>query len=59
VLELDGKPASDDDLMAWLGGAPGVLVLRYRERLVPVERIARDSVPAQFHFQRAPAPASM
>jgi hypothetical protein len=56
ALELDGKPVSDDALVAWLGGAPGVLVLRYREDPVPVERIARDSVAARFHFQRLPTP---
>jgi hypothetical protein len=54
ALELDGKPAADDELMAWVDGAPGQLVLRYQELLVPVERIARDSVPTHFHFQRAP-----
>jgi hypothetical protein len=53
-LEMDGAPVDDEALMAWLGGAPGQLVLRYQQHPVPVERIASDSVPAHFHFQRTP-----
>jgi hypothetical protein len=54
-LEKDGAPVADEALMAWLSGAPGQLVLRCQEHPVPVERIAGDSVPAHFHFQRTPA----
>jgi hypothetical protein len=56
ALELDGVTADDDALMAWLEGAPGSLVLRWQGQSAPVERIARDSVPQRFGFQRLPAP---
>jgi hypothetical protein len=55
-LELDGKAAGDEALMAWLEGAPGTLALRYQGHLAPVERIARDEVAARFGFRRRPAP---
>ena len=55
-LELDGKAAGDEALMAWLDGAPGTLTLRCQGQLAPVERIARDDVAARFGFQRLPAP---
>jgi hypothetical protein len=55
-LELDGKAAGDEALMAWLEGAPGTLVLRYQGQQAPVERIARGDVAAHFGFQRLPAP---
>jgi hypothetical protein len=55
-LELDGKAAGDEALMAWLEGAPGTLELRCQGRLAPVERIARGDVAARFGFQRLPAP---
>jgi hypothetical protein len=55
ALELDGKAAADEALMAWLEGTPGTLGLRYHDQLAPVERIARDAVAAQFGFQRLPA----
>ncbi len=56
-LELDGKAAADDALMAWLEGAPGTLALRCQGQRAPVERIARGEVAARFGFQRLPAPA--
>ncbi|HEU4372442.1 MAG TPA: DUF2946 family protein [Telluria sp.] len=56
ALELDGAAAGDEALMAWLEGAPGKLVLRVLGQAAPVERIARDSVPLRFGFQRLPAP---
>jgi hypothetical protein len=55
-LEMDGAPVGDDALMAWLGGAPGALRLRYRGQLVEVGRIAREAVPDRFGFRRLPAP---
>jgi hypothetical protein len=54
-LELDGALAGDEALMAWLEGAPGTLALRFQDRLVTVERIARGEVAARFGFQRLPA----
>ncbi len=55
ALELDGAAASDDALMAWLGGAAGTLTLRWQGQRTPVERIAREAVAAHFGFQRRPA----
>ena len=56
TLELDGAAPSDEALMAWLEGAAGSLLLRVQEQSAPVVRIARDSVPQRFGFQRLPAP---
>ena len=56
TLELDGAAPSDEALMAWLEGAAGSLLLRVQGQSAPVERIARDSVPQRFGFQRLPAP---
>ena len=56
ALELDGAAPSDEALMAWLEGAPGSLALRVQGQAAPVERIARDSVPQRFGFQRLPSP---
>lgn len=56
-LELDGKAASDEALMAWLEGGAGNLTLRFDARLAPVERIAAAEVPARFGFERMPDPA--
>ena len=53
-LELDGKPAGDEALLAWLGGTAGILALRWRGALVPVERITRDELPGRFGFVRVP-----
>ncbi|MDB5749202.1 MAG: hypothetical protein JWP72_4050 [Massilia sp.] len=58
-LALDGKPAGDEALLAWLGGdssGGGTLTLRWRDATIPVERIAGDELPERFGFVRAPAP---
>ncbi|MGX4643337.1 DUF2946 family protein [Massilia sp. SYSU DXS3249] len=58
-MELDGQPAGDEALLAWLSGSDtGTLALRWRETLVPVERITRDELPTRFGFVRTPAPTS-
>jgi len=56
-LELDGKQASDDALLAWLESGAGTLTLHYRGATVPVERIERDALPQRFGFVRTPVPA--
>jgi hypothetical protein len=56
AFAIDGRPASDEALLAWIDGADGALTLAYRGRQVAVARIARDSVPAHFGFVRSPAP---
>jgi hypothetical protein len=55
-LELDGKQVGDDALMAWLDGAGGELLLRYRQQRVPVERISCAALAQRFGFVRTPAP---
>ena len=56
MMEVDGRPATDDDVMGWLERAAGALVLRYQGRVVNVQPVARDDVPAVFGFIRLPQP---
>ncbi|GAB3457314.1 DUF2946 family protein [Massilia terrae] len=56
LLECEGKPASDDALMAWLDGGSGKMVLRLGERRVSLDRIASREVASRFEFARNPAP---
>lgn len=58
TMEIGGVAASDEALMAWLESGSGELVLRYKERAVPVERIDRQEVPQHFRFTLLPAPLS-
>ena len=55
MMEIDGAPASDEALMAWLEGAAGELTLPYAGQHVRVTKIKRDEVPAFFGFVRLPA----
>ncbi len=54
AFELDGRPASDDDVMAWLEGDAGELALRWQDRRIAVGRLMADEVPARFGFVRRP-----
>jgi hypothetical protein len=54
AFDLDGRPAADDDVMAWLEGAAGELALRWQDRRLVVGRIAADAVPGRFGFVRRP-----
>jgi hypothetical protein len=56
ALELDGKPVSDDALMAWLQDGARQLCLRYREQLLPVERASLSVLAERFGFVREPRP---
>ncbi len=58
MMERAGAPLPDEALMAWLEGGAGEVGLRYREKLVPVQRIRRDEVPHLFGFTRLPATPS-
>jgi hypothetical protein len=53
-MEVDGSPASDEALLAWLEGGSGKLVLRWQERRIEVERLGADEAPARFGFVRRP-----
>jgi len=57
AIEIDGKRASDEALMAWLGGGAGELALHYRGQRLTLGRIASADVPARFNFVRTPSPA--
>ncbi|WP_371767244.1 DUF2946 family protein [Massilia sp.] len=54
AFELDGRPASDDDVMAWLAGGAGELALRWQDGRIAVGRLTADEVPARFGFVRRP-----
>jgi hypothetical protein len=55
AMELDGRPASDEALMAWLEGGAGELVVSYRGKRVPVQRIAGTDLPERFGYTQAPS----
>jgi hypothetical protein len=54
AMEVDGSPASDEALLAWLEGGSGKLVLRWQDRRIEVERLGLDEAPARFGFVRRP-----
>jgi hypothetical protein len=56
AFELDGRPAADEDVMAWLEGGAGELALRWQGRRIAIGRLTADEVPARFGFVRQPAP---
>lgn len=56
LLELDGAPAADEALMAWLEGGAGRLELPWNGRRLAVERVRDGELAARFGFNRTPAP---
>ena len=56
AFELDGRPAADEDVMAWLEGGAGDLALRWQDRRIAVGRLTADEMPARFGFVRQPQP---
>jgi hypothetical protein len=54
VIELDGKQAGEDALMAWLDNGPGELTLRWQDRRIAIERLTVDEAPQRFGFVRRP-----
>ncbi|PWF54736.1 DUF2946 family protein [Massilia glaciei] len=56
LLELDGKSAPDEALLDWLGGGAGRLALRWRGRLLGVERADGARLPDLLGFVRLPLP---
>ena len=64
LLEMAGQPMADEALLAWLEtgsqpGVPGVApagqpCLRDGARLIPVQRLQRDQLPALYSFVRSP-----
>ena len=57
-LHMVGVPASDEQLLDWLGetGNTSTLTIKYDGKHVPVGRIARDAIADRFGFVRAPQP---
>ena len=55
ALRLDGRPPTDDGLMAWLDAGNGKLSLRWRGQELPVSLLVED-VARHFGFVRTPAP---
>lgn len=54
AFELDGRPAADEDVMAWLDGGTGDLALRWQDRRIAVGRLLADEMPERFGFVRRP-----
>jgi hypothetical protein len=54
AFDLDGRPAADDDVMAWLEGGAGELSLRLQDRRIVVGRMMVDEMPERFGFVRRP-----
>ena len=54
VMELDGRPVTDEGLLAWLEGSSGMLTLRLQGREMAVERLAANEAPQRFGFVQRP-----
>ena len=55
ALAIDGAPASDERLMAWLtDAAPAAMVMRHQGRELPVQRIAGSELAGRFGFVPQP-----
>jgi hypothetical protein len=54
AMELDGKPVTDEGLLAWLEGGSGRLALRWQGRDIEVERLGADEAPRRFGFVQRP-----
>ncbi len=54
AMELDGKPAGDEALMAWLDGGAGDLHLRWQDRRIAIERLKAEEMPQRFGFVQRP-----
>ena len=57
-LHINGVPAEDDRLLAWLDepADDACLTFEYAGKHVQVERLERDNIPAKFGFIRHPQP---
>jgi hypothetical protein len=55
ALAIDGAPASDERLLAWLGeAAPAPMTLRHQGRELPVERVDSAGLAQRFGFVAQP-----
>jgi hypothetical protein len=58
AIELDGKPAGDEELMAWLSESKGVgtgqLSLRWQDSRIAIERLRAEELPQRFAYVQRP-----
>jgi hypothetical protein len=54
ALEAEGRGVTDDDLLAWLGGAAGQLTLRVAGAALTVQRLSYASRAERFGFDAEP-----
>lgn len=54
LMQLDGRPVTDEGLLAWLEGGSGALSLRWQEQKIAVERLAANEAPQRFGFVQRP-----
>ncbi len=57
TLEIDGRAATDDAVLAWLAGDASRLDWRHGAQVLPVQRIEHEQLAERFGFNRAPVPA--
>ncbi|MES2742922.1 MAG: DUF2946 family protein [Pseudomonadota bacterium] len=57
ALEIDGRIATDDAVLAWLESGAGRLGWRNGTQVLPVQRIDHHQLAERFGFNPAPAPA--
>jgi hypothetical protein len=58
LMETAGRSASDEEVLAWMGGADGALTLRLGAQRLPLQRLAHADVAAHFGFVRQPTSSS-
>jgi hypothetical protein len=54
AMEVDGRPVTDEGLLAWLEGGSGRLALRWQGREIAVDRLAANEAPQRFGFVQRP-----
>jgi hypothetical protein len=58
AIELDGKPAGDEELMAWLseskGEGAGQLSMRWQDSRIAIERLRAEELPQRFAYVQRP-----
>jgi hypothetical protein len=55
MLELDGQPASDEAVMAWLENGAGELALPWRGSRIAIERLGAEEAPLRFGYNKTPS----
>ena len=55
MLELDGEPASDEAVMAWLDKGAGELALPWNGGRIALERLGAQDAPQRFGYRTIPS----